>query len=303
MGRRSAAAYGSRRIALAALIFSFAAGPALAKEKPARLLFGGVKSGSAGEASPVGGYAKGCIAGAVQLPPDGPGFQAMRPSRNRAWGHPILKTFLQDLAQTMQSEGHAGMLVGDMSQPRGGPMKSGHRSHQSGLDADIWFRPAPDYQLSRDERQKWSAYSVVAKGWPPKVNDKFDDRVARLIQLTAWDDRTARVFVAAIIKKQLCEMAPTDNRAWLRKVRPWYGHKDHLHVRLKCPYGAIRCVDQKPPPPGDGCGKAMAFWFKPAPKPVKPVKPKKRVKKKPRKEVMLSHLPEACATILKAPAG
>ena len=182
-------------------------------------------------------------------------------------------------------------------------MKTGHRSHQSGLDADIWFRAAPDYQLSRDERQKWSAYSVVAKGWPPQVNEKFDDRVARLIQLAAWDHRTARVFVAAVIKKELCEMAPPGNRAWLRKVRPWYGHKDHLHVRLKCPVGTISCIDQKPPPPGDGCGKAMAFWFKPAPKPVKPVKPKKPVKKKPRKEVMLSHLPDACTTILKAPAG
>ena len=303
MGRRSAAAHGSRWITLAALALALVAGPVLAKEKPARLLFGGVKSGSEGFATPVGGYAKGCIGGAVQLPADGPGYQAMRPSRNRAWGHPILKAFLEDLAQTMRDEGFAGVLVGDMSQPRGGPMKTGHRSHQSGLDADLWFRAAPDYQLSRDERQKWSAYSIVAKGWPTQVNQKFDDRVARLIQLAAWDRRTARVFVAAIIKKELCEMAPSGNRAWLRKVRPWYGHKDHLHVRLKCPIGSISCVDQKPPPPGDGCGKAMAFWFKPAPKPVKPVKPKKPVKKKPGKEVMLSHLPDACTTILKAPAG
>ena len=103
----------------------------------------------------------------------------------------------------MQGEAFAGILVGDMSQPRGGPMKTGHRIHQSGLDADLWFREAPDYKLSRDERHKWSAYSVVAKGWPPQVNEKFDDRVARLIQLAAWDHRTARVFVAAIIKKDV----------------------------------------------------------------------------------------------------
>lgn len=300
MGRRSAAIDGSCRAAVAALTLSLCVGSALAKETPARLLFGGVKAGSAGSPSPVGGYAKGCIGGAVELPADGPGYQAMRPSRNRDWGHPILKAFLEDLAETMRSEGHAGVLVGDMSQPRGGPMKTGHRSHQSGLDADLWFRPAPDYTLSHTEREKWSASSVVAKGWPPEVNGKFDDRVARLIQLAAWDHRTARVFVAAVIKKRLCELAPPENRSWLRKVRPWYGHKDHLHVRLKCPAGAASCVDQKRPPPGDGCGKAMAFWFKPAPKPVKTVKPKKPVKKKPRKEVLLSHLPQACATILKA---
>lgn len=302
MGRRSAIAHGSRLTTIAALAIAFAAGSVMAGEKSARFLFGSVKSGSAGTALPVGGYANGCIGGAVQLPANGPGYQAMRPSRNRAWGHPILKTFLEDLGQTMQGEGFAGVLVGDMSQPRGGPMKTGHRSHQSGLDADLWFREAPDYQLSREERQKWSAYSVVAKGWPPKVNEKFDDRVARLIELAAGDHRTARVFVAAIIKKELCKTAPLGNRAWLRKLRPWYGHKDHLHVRLKCPVDAIGCVDQKPPPTGDGCGKAMAFWFKPKPKTAEPAKPKKPVKKKPREEVMLSHLPNACTTILKAPA-
>ncbi len=47
------------------------------------------------------------------------------------------------------------------AQPRGGPTLSGHASHQTGLDADIWLTPMPNRQLSRKEREDTSAVMMV----------------------------------------------------------------------------------------------------------------------------------------------
>jgi len=279
------------------------AAPAIAAEEttPARMLFGKLDRPSDSAARVIGSYAKGCLAGGERLDDVGPGYQTMRPSRNRAWGHPRLLAFLRKLATDVVAEGHAPLLVGDLAQPRGGPMLSGHASHQSGLDVDIWFRPSPEQKLTLKQREEWSAYSVVQSVKAPWVSEKFTKRERRLIELAARHDDTARIFVAAPIKKALCEAAPEGDRDWLRKVRPWYGHRDHLHVRLACPSVTDKtCKSQTPPPPGDGCGEELASWLKP-PKPpppsAKPAKPKPPRKKK---EIMLSQLPEACAAVLSA---
>jgi len=53
----------------------------------------------------------------------------------------------------------------DLGQPRGGPTLSGHRSHQSGLDVDIWFllsKQAASRTLAYNERETWGAPSVLA---------------------------------------------------------------------------------------------------------------------------------------------
>ena len=86
----------------------------------------------------------------------------MRLSRNRNWGHPDLVHFLERLSTRAAKTGTwPGLLVGDMSQPRGGPMLTGHASHQVGLDADIWLTPAPGRQLSLNEREDMSATMMV----------------------------------------------------------------------------------------------------------------------------------------------
>ncbi len=268
-------------------------------EKPAKTLFGAQAFPAKLPARSYGFYSKGCLAGGQILEQDGPAWQVMRLSRNRNWGHPKLIEYVKTLAvDAKQHDGWPGLLVGDIAQPRGGPMVSGHASHQIGLDADIWLRPAPNRQYSLKERENVSSISMISG--PVSINKKtWTDGHAKLIRRAASYPEVARIFVHAAIKKALCDWAGKD-RSWLRKVRPWYGHHYHFHVRLNCPAGNSVCRSQKPPPQGDGCGKELSNWLKPPPKPKKPVKPVKK-KKKVRKRLMkLADLPRECRAVLYA---
>src|ERR1022692_864998 len=148
--------------------------PATAEEKlPAKLLFSKKELPSLGKAMAIGYYPRGCLQGGVELPVNGPNWQVMRLSRNRNWGHPELVTFLERFAPlAAKATGWKGVLVGDMAQPRGGPLPFGHLSHQIGLDVDIWFMPMPNRELSKKEREDISAINVVSADWlsiNPKV--------------------------------------------------------------------------------------------------------------------------------------
>ena len=270
--------------------------PALDESLAARQLFGREPTPAPLEARSIGSYARGCLAGAVPLAVDGPAWQAMRLSRNRNWGHPALVAFLQELAIAgRQDEGWNGLLVGDLSQPRGGPMLTGHASHQIGLDADIWLTPMPDRTLSRQEREEISAISMLQDGTRTIDPQRWSEAHARIIRRAASDDRVARIFVHPAIKEQLCAWeSPTADRSWLRVVRPWYGHHYHFHVRLSCPEGMQGCSNQDPPPAGDGCGADLAWWL--GPEPWAPSDTPAR----PRQETMLSDLPDACRQVLVA---
>ena len=208
----------------------------------------------------IGGHALGCLAGGEALPLDGPGYQAMRPSRGRHYGHPELIRFIEGLAEAVRARGLDGLLVGDLAQPRGGPMTSGHRSHQTGLDVDIWFLPAPARPLSPEEREALGATPVVARGGAALDRRRWTPARAEVLRLAAAFPEVERIFVHPAIKRELCAVAD-GNRGWLRRIRPWWGHDDHFHVRLRCPEtdGGL-CIDQDPPPPGDGCDATLAWW-------------------------------------------
>ena len=286
---------------LAAALGSTALAAGLSANTPAKVLFGKADGPSPGDPRPVGSYARGCLAGGQALPIDGDHWQVMRLSRNRNWGHPELVRYIEKLADDAARDGWPGLLVGDLSQPRGGPMVSGHASHQIGLDVDIWFDAMPDHVLSAEEREKKGASSLLVRGKRLTLDTrKWTDAHFALVKRAASYPEVGRIFVSAAIKQQLCEMAGTD-RAWLRVVRPWYGHDDHLHVRLKCPPGVAGCVEQAPPPAGDGCGAELASWFKPPPPPPKNPKPTKP--RPPPPEKTLADLPAACAGVLTADPG
>ncbi|MGR3379136.1 penicillin-insensitive murein endopeptidase [Salipiger abyssi] len=264
--------------------------------KNAKTLFGAENRGSPQKAASYGSYSKGCLAGAVQLPETGPTWQAMRLSRNRNWGHPELIDFVQDLSRKAAAQpGWNGLYVGDISQPRGGPMTSGHASHQVGLDADIWMRPADDLHLSRDTRENISSISM-RRSSGAFTNNNWTRAHHEILKAAAQDPRVARIFVFPGAKVQMCNDEKGD-RAWLRKIRPWWGHHYHFHVRLACPKGARGCVNQTPPPAGDGCADAQA-WVNnilnpPPPDPNAP-------KPKPKRELTMGDLPAQCASVLAA---
>ena len=282
-----------------ALSLCFASISALAKT-PAKQLFGAATSPSAHVSEVFGGYAKGCLAGGQALTPDGPNleWQAMRPSRKRHYGHPDLIGFIERLAVQTRKLGWGSLLVGDMAQARGGPMLTGHRSHQTGIDVDIWMLNGISHRLSPQEREEMSSISVLSKN-RKSTNQHWTPLHPLVLYHAATDPAVARIFVNGAIKKRLCVDlrnvgAPTD---WLRKIRPWYGHHYHFHIRLRCPDNSPGCQNQKPPPPGDGCGAAVDWWIsdavlnpKPKPPGTKPAKPKP--------PLTLADLPEACRAVL-----
>ncbi|WP_417523287.1 penicillin-insensitive murein endopeptidase [Marinovum sp.] len=264
--------------------------------KQAKQLFGAKRAGSAQSPAPYGSYAKGCLAGGMQLPETGPTWQAMRLSRNRNWGHPQMIDYLRKLsARAAQLPGWNGLYIGDISQPRGGPMLTGHASHQMGLDADIWLRPASNLGLSQQARESISSISMRRSNGA-FTNDKWSPEHHALVKAAASDPRVARIFIFPGAKVQMCNDEKGD-RSWLRKVRPWWGHHYHFHVRLACPSGASGCVDQNPPPAGDGCAEAQGWVDRilnpPPPDPNAPPP-------KPKRELVLADLPLQCASVLEA---
>ncbi|SLN15025.1 Penicillin-insensitive murein endopeptidase precursor [Aquimixticola soesokkakensis] len=263
----------------------------------AKAVFGPM-SGPASGLSPdsFGSYAKGCLAGAEQLAETGPTWQAMRLSRNRNWGNPVLIDYLERTsAKVARLPGWNGLYVGDMSQPRGGPMSSGHASHQIGLDADIWMLPPTRLNLSASERESLSSIDMQRAGGA-YVNSRWTPTYTEVLKTVASDPAVARIFIFPGAKVQMCKEA-TGDRSWLNKIRPWYGHNYHFHVRLACPKGDADCVDQAPPPPGDGCADAQA-WVNniinpPPPKPRDPNAPKPV----PTPPLTMARMPAQCGAV------
>jgi penicillin-insensitive murein DD-endopeptidase len=274
---------------------------------PAKELFGGVKTPAPLAPSAIGFYARGCLAGAAELPIDGVAWQAMRLSRNRNWGHPTLVALLEKLAlDAREHDGWPGLLVGDISQPRGGPMVSGHASHQVGLDADIWLTPMPDRRLTAQEREEMSATSMLAEDQVSVDRRVFTDAHVRLLKRAASYPSVERIFVHPAIKQALCEATAHDSeRHWLNRVRAYWGHYDHFHMRITCPRGSGTCERQPPLPGDDGCGSELTRWLarvKPKPPAAQPTPPKVAQVKKP--ELTLNQLPLECRRVLvMAPGG
>lgn len=208
----------------------------------------------------IGDYSAGCLQGAEALPLDGPGYQVMRPSRRRYFGHPHLVDFVQKLGGKVRKEGLGVLLVGDLSQPRGGRASGGHSSHQTGLDVDVWFwRPkhALKAPLSMEMRESLPAPSILDTK-ASAIKKPWKSHVANVLRLAAEDPRVDRIFVNPSIKRELCETST--ERDHLRKLRPWHGHDDHFHARLACPAGDTDCKPQARLPEGDGCDQ-LGFWF------------------------------------------
>lgn len=256
--------------------------------------WGTVGRPSTGPARVIGGPANGCIAGAAALPAEGAGFQAIRVARNRHWGHPDVVAFVTRLGARALTDGLAPFYVGDMAQPRGGPMTFGHGSHQNGLDVDVWFNLDAKPRLAAAAREEVALPSMVLPDHSAIDPARFGAAQVRLLRLAATDARVDRILVHWTIKRALCDGvggAGTGDRSWIRKVRPWYGHEAHFHVRLACPADSPACLGQASVPAGDGCDASLDWWFG----------PKERAPTPPGARPPRPRLPEACERVLASP--
>lgn len=258
-------------------------------------VWGTVKTATPGPTRSIGSYANGCIAGARSLPPDGTGYQVMRLTRGRFYGNPELIDYITSLGN-YAAKHHSVVLIGDMGQPRGGPITGGHSSHQTGLDVDIWYThpdSAITSSLTLEEREELSAGSLVLADESDIDGMQWNNFIVSLLRKAASDKNVDRIFVHPVIKRKLCAVAK--GSAWLRKIRPWWDHNDHFHVRLKCPPGDKDCLPQPPVPSGDGCDATLVWWFSDE---------AKAEKNKPHDiamtETPMKAMPAACGAVLTA---
>jgi penicillin-insensitive murein DD-endopeptidase len=209
------------------------------------------KEPAKGPALSIGGYSAGCVQGAKELPLEGENYMVMKPERRRNFGHPALVDFVAELGKALEERHLAPLGVGDLGQVRGGPAPNGHASHQNGLDVDLWFSPGG----------AGASQEPMVDLLTNKPSPQYGERVPAILELAAKDARVARIFVNAVIKRELCEKT-TGDRTWLAKLRPWHGHHEHFHVRLGCPVDSPECQPQPPLPAGDGCGE-VDWWLSP----------------------------------------
>ena len=292
-----------RMASLAALLAAAVAaaglieGVAVAAEPLAKTLFGAQKLPAVAAPQSIGFYSKGCFAGGVGIAPDGPHWQVMRQSRNRRWGHPRLIELIEALSQKAAKDGWNGLLIGDISQPRGGPMRTGHASHQIGLDADIWFQPMPPQPYSLTEREKVPFVSMLRPRSLTVDDRRWTPAHTLVLKRAASYPQVERILVHPGIKKRLCDTVVGD-RSWLRKIRPFWGHDEHFHIRIGCQPGSPDCKKQAAVPAGEGCDKSLAWWFT-----DEPWRPNENPDAPKARDLMtMASLPKECRAVLAAPA-
>jgi penicillin-insensitive murein endopeptidase len=162
-----------------------------------------------------------------------------------SYGHPALVLMLNRTAKQIarQSPGSV-LLVGDLSSEFGGPL-SGHKSHQSGRDADVGF-----FVIDRDGKPQ-NNRKLVPFDHEGRARDgsgmRFDDyRNWLLVQLWLKDSRAnlEHVFVASHLRRRLLDFARArpafrhhveDASQFLRQPTNGLPHDDHFHVRIACP--------------------------------------------------------------------
>lgn len=245
-------------------------------------------------AESIGFYRGGCLRGAKSLFADGPGYRVMRISRRKFYGHPRLIQFIEDLAKSVSKKKIGVLLIGDLGLPRGGPALTGHLSHQNGLDVDIWFTQLSDlgHELSLDDRENLTAMSMLGTDGESLNISRWTPKRVEILRLAAESPEVERIFVNPVIKRELC--AKVKNRSWLKKIRPWWAHDDHFHVRLKCTPTDKQCVVQEAIAEGEGCDKAFEDeWFSPEAR-----ERAKKMREAAAEAQKMPPMPEACQAVL-----
>ena len=244
--------------------------PTYAADPPAKELFGAATAPTRGDdAAVIGSYAKGASPAAIALPIDGPAWQAMRLSRNRVWGP-------SGIGGLHRAAGHrrARRRLAGPSRRRHGTAAGRPDAHRPRLAPDrARRRPLADPDAGPAAQRRGTGNDFGRLHAPARRTNRGRDTVHRCPHRLDQARVTRSAGRADLrppgIKQALCARA-TGDRAWLNKVRPWWGHDAHFHVRLACPPGERLCRDQEAPPPGDGCGDDLAWWLTDEPWKPKP---------------------------------
>jgi penicillin-insensitive murein endopeptidase len=229
--------------------------PAAAVQHGFDLRWSKVSSASGGPPRSIGLPGAGCLQGAVALPERDRRYVLVHPERKRDFGHPDLIAYLRDVAAAAHQQKLGPVYIGDLGQPRGGPTPTGHRSHQNGLDVDVWYGP-PAKPITAGKPTPPSVVDLRTNAMLPAWNRS----AAGLLELAASRPAVDRIFVHPAVKRALCQ-DKTKRGPWLGRVRPWWGHQDHFHVRLRCPASSPDCTAQPTLAPGDGCDASLNWWL------------------------------------------
>jgi len=153
---------------------------------------------------------------------------------DRSWATPAALAGLARAIRAVHAEfpGTPRLHLGDLSRERGGTLRP-HRSHQSGLDADV------------------SYYYVTEQKWYQKATKQNLDRPRTwaLVRALTSDPSVEYVFVDITVQRMLRAHAESSGEPGQRldalfgglkrrteaPIRHTWGHHTHLHVRFRDP--------------------------------------------------------------------
>lgn len=206
-------------------------------------------TGAIGETSEsIGGYSSGCLKGSSQLPVNGVGFETVNRHRRRYYGHPLLISSIQNWGHVMESQWQSRIIVGDISQPVGGPSTKGHKSHQIGLDADLRFYliekksesevfPVWDNE-NNIETPSLVEYKKIVEAGKTKYTVEFlekywNQKTIELLTLVGQEPKIERILMNAPIKKFLCMRLVQKNNQLLKTEQEKKDFEKFMHSSQK----------------------------------------------------------------------
>lgn len=208
----------------------------------------------------IGKYNAGCVKNSRELPETGTGYQVIRVSRERNYANSEMIEYIKKLSENLHNRFEANLLIADISKKGGGPILDDHSSHQTGLDADILYLKKLEFKelYSLNEREKLHPVSKLGSSGKEIDFSKWSYINGEMLKEAAGYSEVDRIFVNPAVKKHLCDSYPGEK--WLKKIRPWWGHDGHFHVRLKCPENNSKCRDLSTPGNIE-CGAKLDWWF------------------------------------------
>ncbi|MDX1949745.1 MAG: penicillin-insensitive murein endopeptidase [Rickettsiales bacterium] len=247
-----------------------------------------------GQSESIGTHNNGCMLYSAELSKNSQDYKLPRVERGHNYGHPEMVELLEDYSYRVKQMTGKELLIADISKKNGGPVFMLHSSHQTGLDADIWFTLYDAKQNLSSEDIKTLQPLNMADEKGKSVSSFWGSNQEDILKLFAQNDKVDRIFVNYNIKNYYC--SKFKNEDWQKKIRPWWGHNEHFHIRLKCPKNSEECISKGQEIKNDGCGSELAWWFSDE---AKQPKSKKEAEAKLTEEQILERLPNRCKEILK----